>query len=62
MIWDIVYKEGREVELKKRNVMRNVIEEYRKRGMKKVVEKEIEFYMVRKKKDKEYKMKKNVGS
>lgn len=42
--------------------MRNVIEEYRKRGMKKVVEKEIEFYMVRKKKDKEYKMKKNVGS
>ncbi len=48
VICDLVYQDGRAVEFTPRNVLRNVIAAYSKRGLKPVVAPEIEFYLVRK--------------
>lgn len=61
VICDLVYQDGHAVEFTPRNVLRNVIAAYSKRGLKPVVAPEIEFYLVRKNPDPDYPLTPPVG-
>lgn len=61
VICDLVYQDGRGVEFTPRNVLRNVVAAYSKRGLKPVVAPEIEFYLVRKNPDPDYPLTPPVG-
>ncbi len=61
VICDLVYQDGRAVEFTPRNVLRNVIAAYHKRGLKPVVAPEIEFYLVCKNPDPDYPLTPPVG-
>jgi glutamine synthetase len=61
VICDLVHQDGRKVEFTPRNVLRNVIAAYEKRGLKAVVAPEIEFYLVRKNPDPDYPLTPPVG-
>ncbi len=61
VICDLVYQDGRAVEFTPRNVLRNVVAAYNKRGLKPVVAPEIEFYLVRKNPDPDYPLTPPVG-
>ncbi len=62
VICDLVYQDGRGVEFTPRNVLRNVVAAYSKRGLKPVVAPEIEFYLVRKNPDPDYPLTPPVGT
>jgi glutamine synthetase len=61
VICDLVHQDGRLVEFTPRNVLRRVLAEYTKMGLKPVVAPEIEFYLVRKNPDPDYPLTPPVG-
>jgi glutamine synthetase len=61
VICDLVHQDGRMVEFTPRNVLRRVVEQYHKLGLKPVVAPEIEFYLVSKNVDPDYPLTPPVG-
>ncbi|HWD12747.1 glutamine synthetase family protein [Pseudochrobactrum sp. sp1633] len=61
VLCDLVYQDGRVAEFTPRNVLKRVVEEYSKLGLKPVVAPEIEFYLVRKNPDPDYPLTPPVG-
>jgi glutamine synthetase len=61
VICDLVHQDGRMVEFTPRNVLRRVVDQYAKMGLKPVVAPEIEFYLVSKNVDPDYPLTPPVG-
>ncbi|MFN3550181.1 MAG: glutamine synthetase family protein, partial [Mesorhizobium sp.] len=61
VICDLVHQDGRSVEFTPRNLLRQVVAAYARRGLKPVVAPEIEFYLVRKNPDPDYPLTPPVG-
>jgi len=61
VLCDLVYQDGRVAEFTPRNVLKRVVDEYAKLGLKPVVAPEIEFYLVRKNPDPDYPLTPPVG-
>lgn len=61
VICDLVHQDGRAVAFAPRNVLRRVIAEYAKHGLKPIVAPEIEFYLVHKNPDPDYPLTPPVG-
>ena len=61
VICDLVHQDGRSVEFTPRNVLRRVVAQYERLGLRPVVAPEIEFYLVRKNPDPDYPLTPPVG-
>src|SRR5690606_37153491 len=61
IIHDAYHRDGRPVELAPRQVLKNVVELYAKKGWKAVVAPEIEFYLVEPNTDADYPLKPPIG-
>lgn len=61
VICDLVHQDGRAVEFTPRNVLKNVVEQYARHGLKPIVAPEIEFYLVHKNPDPDYPLTPPVG-
>ncbi|MFN4272671.1 MAG: glutamine synthetase family protein [Aliihoeflea sp.] len=61
VICDLVTQDGQSAEFTPRNVLKRVVEAYRKRGLKPIVAPEIEFYLVKKNPDPDYPLEPPIG-
>ncbi|MBY8916897.1 glutamine synthetase family protein [Nitratireductor sp. L1-7-SE] len=61
VICDLVHQDGRDVAFSPRNVLKRVVAEYAKHGLKPIVAPEIEFYLVHKNPDPDYPLTPPVG-
>ena len=61
VICDVTYADGRPVDIAPREVLKRVLKEYEKRGLKPVVAPELEFYLVKKNLDPDYPLEPAVG-